>query len=94
VNTPNWENPLRPEVLSLALVVAFSLFLGVPQKRLRRFRLVAVPALLLAIGCGSTGSTTNSTPSGVGTPAGTYNLTVTGNAGSQTHTTNLTVVVN
>lgn len=93
-STSKWENPLRPEWLWLCLVVVILLFLLAQGKGFRLLRFVAVPALLLALGCGSTGTKSSPTQTGVGTPAGTYNLTVTGTAGSQTHTTNLTVVVN
>jgi peptidoglycan hydrolase-like protein with peptidoglycan-binding domain len=89
-----WENPLRPEWLGLLLVSVLLWLLLAQRKGFRRLRFVAVPALLLALGCGSTGSKSSPTQTGVGTPAGTYNLTVTGTAGSQTHTANLTVVVN
>ena len=92
--TSKWENPVRPEWLGLLLILVLLLLLFTHQKRLRGLRFAAVPALLLALGCGSTGSKSSPTPTGVGTPAGTYNLTITGTAGSQTHTTNLTVVVN
>lgn len=93
-STSKWENPARPEWLGLMLLVVFLLVVLTQRKRFRGLRFVAVSALLLAIGCGSTGSQSNTTQTGVGTPAGTYNLTITGTAGSQAHTTNLTVVVN
>jgi centrosomal CEP192-like protein len=93
-STSKRENSLRPEWVGLMLLVLFVLVLLAQRNRFRGLRLVAVPALLLAIGCGSTGSKSIPAQTGVGTPAGTYNLTVTGTAGSQTHTTNLTVVVN
>lgn len=89
-----WENPLRPEWLGIPLLILILLLLLARRKPFRRLRFVAVPTLLLAVGCGSTGSKSSPTQTGVGTPAGTYNLTITGTAGSQTHTTNLTVVVN
>ncbi|HKT48968.1 MAG TPA: choice-of-anchor D domain-containing protein, partial [Candidatus Angelobacter sp.] len=93
-STSKMENPLRSEWLVLSLVIIILLLLLARQKGFTRLRFVAVPALLLALGCGSTGSKSSPTQTGVGTPAGTYNLTVTGTAGPQTHTTNLTVVVN
>ena len=93
-STSKWGKPLRPEWQGLMPVAALLLVLLTQGKPFRRLHFVAVPALLLALGCGSTGTKSNPTPTGVGTPAGTYNLTITGTAGSQTHTTNLTVVVN
>lgn len=94
VGGSEWENTLRPEWLGILLVAVFLLLLFCQRKRFRQLRFVAAPALLLVLGCGSRGTKSSPTQTGVGTPAGTYNLTVTGTAGSQTHTTNLTVVVN
>jgi Abnormal spindle-like microcephaly-assoc'd, ASPM-SPD-2-Hydin len=94
VGGSGWETSLPPEWLPLLLVTVSLLFLLGHHKTFRRLRMVAIPALLMVIGCGSTGSRSNTIQTGVGTPAGTYNLTITGTAGSQTHTTNLTVVIN
>jgi hypothetical protein len=64
-------------------------------RRARLNALVLAAVLMMALlwaACG--GETTNVPPADVGTPAGTYNITVTATSGSAVHTSTLTLKVN
>ena len=65
------------------------------RRRLPWLALMApiVFAIVLGIGCGS-GSSSNQPPPTGGTPPGTYTLTLTATSGGDSHTTQLTLVVN
>jgi hypothetical protein len=56
------------------------------------FMVLALFLILQALGCGGGGS--GSPPPQVGTPAGTYTITVNGACGNTTHSTTLTLIVN
>jgi subtilase family serine protease len=69
-------------------------FLGTPSRRRRRmagFGLMLLVFFAAGVGCGG-GSSSKSTPSG-GTPAGSYNITVTATSGSLSHTANVALTV-
>ena len=97
---------LRPELVALLLPTLLLAILMLRVARTRRVRLVgALPlaALVLfivlqAIGCRGGSSTPPPPPPLMGTPGGTYTITVTGTAptnnGTLTHTTSLTLTVN
>jgi hypothetical protein len=89
-----WPGGLWPYVWTVALLGS-----GVFFRRRRCGRLApAIPTAVLAFvmlaGCGGgSSSSTPSTHTTPGTPAGTYTATVTAASGSLQHTTTLTVVV-
>jgi hypothetical protein len=76
--------------------LGFLLLMGFSnQRKSRRAAWVLVPVMLwvlMASACGSNSPSTNN--SSAGTPPGTYQLTVTGTAGSLTNTANLSLTVN
>jgi hypothetical protein len=53
-----------------------------------------VLALVIAVGCGGGSSSNQQQPPVVGTPPGTYTLTLKGTAGGDSHTSQLTLIVN
>jgi subtilase family serine protease len=74
-------------------VFAGVLFFGIPAKRRRLtvgLTLITVALILAAVGCGGS---SKSGGGGNGTPAGTYVVTVTGNDGTTSHTTDVSVTV-
>jgi hypothetical protein len=79
--------------------VAATILLGIAIISPTRRRSPAAPALsvlaLLAgmVACGGGGSSSGGSGGGGGTPAGTYTVTVTGIAGSTTHTATFTLIV-
>jgi hypothetical protein len=98
--TMAWRLRLRPMV-TLAVVLAFALLgalLFLPPTKRPRTAAIATLAALVAIlilqaaGCGGGGGSPPPPPRG--TPTGTYNVTITGAAGSLTHTANVTLIVN
>jgi pro-kumamolisin-like protein/Big-like domain-containing protein len=70
-------------------VVFFGLPLQFPRKRF--FALLAIACLATAVGCGGGGG--GSSPPVPGTPAGTYNVTVSATSSGLTHTTSFTLTV-
>ena len=75
-----------------AILLAIALFNLATNRRRWNWALLGLAALWLAAfaACGSSGQGyTNNT----GTPAGTYTITVTGAAGSVSHTTTFTLTV-
>jgi hypothetical protein len=89
--------PILPIVLLLLAVIATVIASLAVRKSGARLRLVAaMPAfalVLFMLGCGSTGGNTVSNGQGGGTPAGSYNLTITSTGGGQSHTSTITVIV-
>jgi hypothetical protein len=91
----SWR-PLIALLCAILLLISFLQFTA----RARRERLAgALPFMVLAlflilqaVGCGGGGS--GSPPPQVGTPAGTYAVTVSGTSGNTTHSTTLTLIVN
>jgi hypothetical protein len=95
--------PVRPGLLAIriALLWVLSLFVWMRGLKARAARprlpwLAAqasiVVATVLTVGCG--GSSSQSSPPIGGTPPGTYTITLTGTAGSDRHSIQLTLVVN
>jgi len=86
-NTPLWLG-------GSGAVFAGALVFGIPAKR-RRFTialtLITVALILAAVGCG--GSSSSGGGGGNGTPAGSYVVSVTGDDGTTSHTSNLSVLV-
>ena len=87
-------------ILSAFLVSLLSLLLfrDVQDRRRRRWSpvslaVVAAGLILVSIGCGGGGGSSPPPPQ-IGTPAGTYSVTVTATSGSTVHTTSLTLAVN
>jgi FG-GAP-like repeat len=101
--TPRIYGSPRFEIISIVLLLSLGLFEILESKRRRLTWLpIAAGALLffagLAIsGCGGGNMSTPSGGNATGTPAGSYNITVTGTTGSGsnavTHTTQVTLVV-
>ena len=96
--------PVRMGMLALGIVVLQGFWpfvrmrgaFGLGSRRRMALSVVAaliVMAIILAAGCGG-GSSSNQPPPVVGTPPGTYTLTLTGTAGGDSHTTQLTLIVN
>ena len=89
--------PTMPVMLLLLAVIAAVLtWLTVRQSSSRLRLVVAMPAfalVLFMLGCGSTGGNKTTNGTGGGTPAGTYNLTITATGGGQSHTSTITVNV-
>ncbi|MGA7969252.1 MAG: choice-of-anchor D domain-containing protein [Terriglobales bacterium] len=93
--------PVRPGLLAIGIASlwALSLFVWMRGARAARPRLAwlaaqasIVLATVLMVGCG--GSSSQSSPPTGGTPTGTYTLTLTGTAGNDRHSIQLTLVVN
>ena len=81
--------------LALAGIAALTAYQAARRSRPRIRLAVAIPAcaiVLFALGCGSTNGY-NASSQGGGTPAGSYNLTITASGGGQNHTSTITVVV-
>jgi len=75
-------------------VFAGVLVFGIPSKRRKlsvALSLITVALILAAVGCG--GSSSSSGGGGNGTPAGSYVVSVTGNDGTTSHTSNVSVFV-
>jgi hypothetical protein len=92
-----WPNPRQLEFGAFGLVLAaFGLFWATTRKR--RGWVLAFGGLALAAilgGCANVGSgTTASNFTNFGTPAGTYNVVVTGTDGTYQHSATVTIVVN
>jgi pro-kumamolisin-like protein/Big-like domain-containing protein len=94
----------HPGYLWLSSVSPFLaiLLVGAPRSRPWRLTLsmILIGVVIMAVGCGGSGSTSGGGgggPSDLGTPAGTYNITVTGTSGSGnaaiTHATTFNLVV-
>jgi len=104
-NFPASRMPSPPVLLVLALLLAgvswtVRAWREVESSRRRRVFVPLVAGLLFAlalIGCGGGGGSSSSPPPNPGTPAGTYNLTVTGTVGSGStavsHSMTLTLTV-
>jgi hypothetical protein len=92
-----WPNPRQIEFGAIGLLLAaFGLFWATTRKR--RGWVLAFGGLALAVilgGCANVGGgSTASNFTNFGTPAGTYNVVVTGSDGAYQHSTTVTVVVN
>jgi subtilase family serine protease len=88
------DAPLAPFLAGGSAVFAGVFVLGLRNRRRSvtvALTLLIIAFLLAAVGCG--GSSSHSSGGGSTTPAGSYNVTVTGTSGSTTHTTNVSVVV-
>lgn len=95
-NPPPLNLPAGRLATMALLLCAILVFLT--QTRRRRFAMPLALLLLLTgiapLGCGGGGNSGGGrSPQASGTPAGNYTVTVTGTAGSTTHTTTLTLVV-
>ena len=89
--TPRQGRPLLPVYVLATMILLFWMSWLLPQSRRRYARvslLLATPVLLLAACNG--GSTLNASS---GTPAGTYNVVLTGSAGTMSHSAPVTLTV-
>jgi hypothetical protein len=77
---------------ALMVTLTVSLLMASRGRSRLAWALPAAALVLMSVSCGSTGS--NPPPATKGTPAGSYTVTITGTAGSQTRTANITFVVN
>jgi|HubBroStandDraft_6_1064221.scaffolds.fasta_scaffold484178_2 hypothetical protein len=103
--TPGIYGATRTIVASATVVISFGLLVICGLRLRRRLSWIAVAGSVVLVfagigiaGCGGGGMGSNPTGgSTTGTPAGSYNITVTATAGSGanavTHTTQLTLVV-
>ena len=92
-STPPALTPSQSASVRLALTLVLGFLLLISARRARRILRVAalVGGLALLAACG--GSGTGGTPPASGTPAGTYSVTVTATAGTQTATTVVSIIV-
>jgi len=82
-------------LLALMLLAGMVVAGSASARRARLNALVLAAVLMMALlwaACG--GETANVPPGDVGTPAGTYNVTITATSGNAVHTTTLTLKVN
>lgn len=97
---PSVRNFPMPPVWAVVLLASLVMFVWSLKKERKTRLAFALPALALlaaSLGCGSTGNLSASNGNGngtTGTPAGTYSLTVTGTAGTTTHSTTIKLIVN
>ncbi|MFB3920470.1 MAG: beta strand repeat-containing protein [Terriglobia bacterium] len=85
----------RPQMLLLLALLAGMISAGAVSRRLRHSPLVLAAVLIMALLWAACGGETASVPPGdVGTPAGTYNITITATSATSVHTTTLALKVN
>jgi succinate-acetate transporter protein len=92
-----WPNPRTLELAAFALALALLGIFWASARKRRDWGLAFGGLALAAIlgGCGSVGSGSTATNfTNFGTPAGTYNVVVTGSDGIYQQSTTVTIVVN